>query len=119
MSSSQLQEQLEKKLINFRQLQTDYQKCLSTRTQLEAQLTENQLVQEELSFLQDDDVIYKLIGPALVQQELKEAQETVNNRLKFITREAERYEKRITELQKKQEEERNMINALQEKLQVN
>jgi prefoldin beta subunit len=40
-----------------------------------------------MDLLEDDAVIYKLIGPALIKQELGEAKITVDKRLEYINRE--------------------------------
>ena len=34
--------------------------------------------------LEEDAVVYKLVGPVLVKQDLSEAKETVDKRLKYI-----------------------------------
>ena len=38
-----------------------------------------------MDLLEDDARVFKLIGPALVKQGLKEARDNVNNRIKYIT----------------------------------
>jgi prefoldin beta subunit len=45
------------------------------------------MVKNEMNFLDDSDVVYKLIGPILVKQEIDEAKMTVEKRLEFITKE--------------------------------
>jgi prefoldin beta subunit len=45
------------------------------------------MVKNEMNFLQDSDVVYKLIGPVLVKQETDEARLTVDKRLEFISKE--------------------------------
>lgn len=42
---------------------------------------------QEMDLLEDDAVIYKLIGPVLVRQELSEARQTVEKRLDYISKE--------------------------------
>jgi hypothetical protein len=39
---------------------------------------------QELALLSDDAKVYKLVGPVLVRQEVKEAQQTVDKRIDFI-----------------------------------
>jgi prefoldin beta subunit len=65
----------------------DFQKCIASRTQLDSQLNENTTVKEELDLLEDDAVVYKLVGPVLVKQELSEAKQTVEKRLEYIKKE--------------------------------
>lgn len=40
---------------------------------------------QELDLLEDGASVHKLIGPALIKQDLKEAKENVNNRIKYIS----------------------------------
>ena len=42
---------------------------------------------QEMDLLEDDAVVYKLIGPVLVRQELSEARQTVEKRLDYISKE--------------------------------
>lgn len=42
---------------------------------------------QEFGKLKDDETIYKLIGPVLLQQDKAEADSTVNGRLEFIGKE--------------------------------
>ena len=42
---------------------------------------------QELDLLEDDAVVYKLVGPVLVRQELSEARQTVEKRLDYISKE--------------------------------
>ena len=43
---------------------------------------------QELDLLEDGAVVYKLVGPVLIKQELSEARLTVEKRLEYITKEA-------------------------------
>ena len=65
----------------------DMRKTMGSRQQLESQLRENQIVKDELGILQPSNTVYKLIGPALVKQDLEEAKQTVEKRLDYITKE--------------------------------
>ena len=42
---------------------------------------------KEMDHLEDDAVVYKLVGPVLVRQELSEARQTVEKRLDYISKE--------------------------------
>lgn len=81
---------------------SDIQKCVGSRGKLETQLNENKTVKEvrkmtdfsrntlmmqEMDVLEDGAIVYKLIGPVLVQQELAEARQTVEKRLDYINKE--------------------------------
>jgi prefoldin beta subunit len=55
--------------------------------QYEHKKNENEMVKNELNFLEDSDIVYKLIGPILVKQENDDAKMTVEKRLEFISKE--------------------------------
>ena len=40
-----------------------------------------------MDILEDDTVIYKMMGPVLVKQDLAEAKQTVTKRLEYINKE--------------------------------
>lgn len=42
---------------------------------------------QELAIIEGDAVVYKLVGPVLVKQDLEEARQTVDKRLEYITKE--------------------------------
>ena len=42
---------------------------------------------QELDLVADDAVVYKLIGPVLVKQDLADAKQTVEKRLEYIRKE--------------------------------
>ena len=42
---------------------------------------------QELDLVGDDAVVYKLIGPVLVKQDLADAKQTVEKRLEYIRKE--------------------------------
>jgi prefoldin beta subunit len=45
------------------------------------------MVKTELNFLEEGDIVYKLVGPILVKQEHEEAKHDVNMRIEFIGKE--------------------------------
>jgi prefoldin beta subunit len=45
------------------------------------------MVRNELNFLDDGDVVYKLVGPILVKQEHEDAKMNVDKRVEFIAKE--------------------------------
>lgn len=70
--------------------ETELNGNIQARNKYQGQLNENKLVNSELSLLNDDQdqkKVYKLIGPALVQQDLSEAKQTVTKRVKFLEKE--------------------------------
>ena len=44
-------------------------------------------ISQELDLVEDGAVVYKLIGPVLVKQDLSEAKQTVDKRLEYIRKE--------------------------------
>jgi hypothetical protein len=56
---------------------------------------------QELNRLTDDANVYKMIGPALVKQDMVEAKSNVTKRLEFIKSEFDRLEKQTKELETK------------------
>ena len=50
--NKQVKLELQKELDEFQKAQKDIQKCVETRQKLEAQLTENKVVKEELEILE-------------------------------------------------------------------
>lgn len=53
----------------------------------ELKKNENEMVRKELEYIGDNDIIYKLTGPLLVQEELGEAKSNVSKRVDFISAE--------------------------------
>ncbi|KAF9926199.1 hypothetical protein BGZ65_007381, partial [Modicella reniformis] len=83
-----------------------YTKAVESRQKLDSQLQENKLVQDEFKLLKDDANIYKLIGPVLTRQDKSEAVTNVDKRIEFITKEIERVEKQLKDLQERSEKTR-------------
>ncbi|XP_032064364.1 prefoldin subunit 6-like [Thamnophis elegans] len=96
---------------------TNMSKCMTARRKLEAQLTENHVVKEELDLLDSSNAVYKLIGPVLVKQDTEEAKATVGKRLEYITGEIKRYEAQIQDYERKSEQHREALGRLQQEFQ--
>ncbi|XP_051716278.1 prefoldin subunit 6 [Ctenopharyngodon idella] len=112
-----IQKKLQSELEKYQQLQKDVSKSMSARQKLEAQLTENNIVKEELALLDSQNTVYKLIGPVLVKQDLDEAKATVGKRLEYINGEIQRYETLLKEMEKKSEQHREVLSSLQQEFQ--
>ncbi|EDO30505.1 predicted protein [Nematostella vectensis] len=108
-----IQQQLQTELEKYKAHQIDLQKSVSTRQQLDAQLSENTVVKEELDKISSDGNVYKLIGPVLVKQDLEEAKQTVSKRIDYINGEIKRQDGMINEMEKKQTVSRESLNKLQ------
>ncbi|CAL8262956.1 unnamed protein product [Lota lota] len=112
-----LQKKLQSELEKYKQMQKDVSKSMSARQKLEAQLTENNIVKEELDLMESANTVYKLIGPVLVKQDLDEAKATVAKRLEYINGEIQRYETLLKEMEKKSEQHREVLSSLQQEYQ--
>ncbi|XP_077091716.1 prefoldin subunit 6 [Siphateles boraxobius] len=112
-----IQKKLQSELEKYQLLQKDVSKSMSARQKLEAQLTENNIVKEELAFLDCQNTVYKLIGPVLVKQDLDEAKATVGKRLEYINGEIQRYETLLKEMEKKSDQHREVLSSLQQEYQ--
>ncbi|KAI3351983.1 hypothetical protein L3Q82_020800 [Scortum barcoo] len=112
-----IQKKLKAELEKYTQMQKDVSKSMSARQKLETQLTENNIVKEELDLLDSTNVVYKLIGPVLVKQDLDEAKATVTKRLEYINGEIQRYETLLKDMEKKSEQHREVLSSLQQEFQ--
>ena len=99
-----LQKQLQENLGLFKNNQKEMSRCISNRQQLEAQLSENTIVLEELNLLEPEADVFKLIGPVLVKQDLTESKLNVQKRIDYISGELKRFEEQIKKLQTEQED---------------
>ena len=100
----------------MRQLERERARCVSNRKQLESQLTENNMVKEELDRLEDGAEVFKLIGPVLIKQELSEAKQNVQKRIDYISKEIERVESLLADSMKNLESQKELIERTREKL---
>ncbi|XP_077645104.1 prefoldin subunit 6 [Lonchura striata] len=113
-----LQKKLQAELEKYQQLQKELGRAVAARQKLETQLTENNIVQEELQLLDESNSIFRLLGPVLLPQELRHAREHVGKRLQYITGELSRCEQQSQELQRRSEQQRQLLGRLQQELQA-
>jgi len=113
-----LQEKFTQAVGKFQELQKKYQKVAQNRSQLDAQLTENKIVIEELDLLEDGANVYKLIGPALVKQDLTEARDNVRRRIKYLEDQIKSHDSEINQIEKQMDQQKEAINKLQTQLQA-
>ena len=73
---------------------------------------------QELDLLDDEARVFKLIGPVLMKQPLKEAKDTVENRIKYLNEEIKRQDGLVKDIEKKQEQQREQIRQIQQKMQA-
>lgn len=83
-------------------LAKEYYKTVNIMRILDAQLYENNAVNEELNLLKKDAEIYKLIGPVLIKQDLEEAKQNVAKRIGYITNEIKRNRDRLESINEKE-----------------
>ncbi|XP_034254459.1 prefoldin subunit 6 [Thrips palmi] len=115
--AEELHKKLQQEVENFQALQKQYQKTLSVRQQLGGQLFENETVKTELDLVKKDQEVYKLIGPVLIKQDIEEALQNVNKRMDYIKGELKRVDDTITDMEKKQDSQRDVLNKLQQQYQ--
>ncbi|XP_066154907.1 prefoldin subunit 6 [Euwallacea fornicatus] len=115
--SDDLQRKLQSELTNFKTVQKELQKAISTRQQLDGQLNENEIVKEELNLLPTDGKVFKSVGPVLIKTELVEAKQNVSKRIDYISKEVKKVDDLIASLEKKQDVHREALQKLQHQLQ--
>uniref|UniRef100_A0A0N4ZJ80 Probable prefoldin subunit 6 n=1 Tax=Parastrongyloides trichosuri TaxID=131310 RepID=A0A0N4ZJ80_PARTI len=109
----ELQLILEQQVKKLEGLQKDRDSNIIKRQQLETQLTENEMVIKEFNLLSPDASVFKLIGPALIKQDLVESKENVEKRLEYIGGEIKRVDKFLEELPEKLKSQQEEIGKTQ------
>ncbi|XP_049829878.1 prefoldin subunit 6-like [Schistocerca gregaria] len=112
-----IQEEIQRKLDEYKTVQKDFHKAVSQQSQLEGQLNENTAVKTELDLLKKDAEVYKMIGPVLVKQDLEEAKQNVAKRMDYIRGELKRADDTLASLEKQQESHRAALTKLQQQFQ--
>lgn len=75
--------------------QEQLRSLIEQKQKLDSQVNEILMAKEEVDLLEDDATIYKLIGPLMVPQELKEVKETITGRLKYLNDKIGYFEKEL------------------------
>jgi len=109
--------EIDAEVANFRTVQGDVQKTRNDLQIVMGQLAENEMVQQEMSLLDENANIFKMVGPILIKNSHQDATETVSKRIEFITSEKERLETKLTELDKKSIEIAQRVQQMQGALQ--
>ncbi|KAA8497097.1 Prefoldin subunit 6 [Porphyridium purpureum] len=112
-----MQVQMEELMNELNAIQKEMGKEMNAVQNLQAQLTENQLVKSELDLLAADTNVFKLVGPILVKQDCVEAQSNVNKRIEFIEAEMQKATDKLQRLEKTQGEKRVKVSDLQKNMQ--
>ncbi|KAG1800933.1 Prefoldin [Suillus plorans] len=101
----------------YQKIQTELASLVESRTRLDAQLSENEMVKKEFTQLTPSNVVYKLVGPVLVPQDQNEAKTNVETRLEFIKSEIKRVDAQINDGEDRSEKKKNELVEIQTKLQ--
>ena len=130
-----LQKQFNEAATSLQTVQRDYSKVLQDRQTLDSQLNENRQVnskgyikyeiilflllqvKEELDLAGDGTKVFKLIGPALINQDLTEAKGNVEKRIDYISGELKRKDDLLATMDKKQDEAREKMQEVQMQMQ--
>ena len=97
-------------------IEKEQSKIRVTINNYENKKAENNIVKKELALLEDEDIVYKLIGPILVQQETNDAKIQVDSRIEMINKEIHKLEKSYQTNVKKLEANRQKVADIQGKL---
>ncbi|TFK77213.1 prefoldin subunit 6 [Pluteus cervinus] len=111
-------QQLQQLSLDLQKIQGDLSSTIEARQRLDAQLSENELVQKEFKSLTPENVVYKQLGPVLVKQDQEEAKQNVATRLDFIRGEIKRVENQLKDIQAKADQKKQEIANAQANLQV-
>jgi prefoldin beta subunit len=101
----------------FKVLQQEITKFRTDLQFVLGQRTENEMVQQELDLIGNDGIVYKRVGPVLLQQEVDEARQTVQKRLEFIQSEIDKMESKIAAKEKEGTEIAVKVQQMQSQLQ--
>ena len=104
-------------LAKYREVQDSINQLRADLQIVLGQSTENEMVLQELALVSDDAAVYKIIGPALIKQNLEDATQTVKKRLEFIVSEQQKMTQKINEKEKQADELAQKIQQMQALLQ--
>jgi prefoldin beta subunit len=109
--------EIDKETANFREIEEQLQKVRSDLQIVLGQLTENEMVMQELDLLEGSTNVFKMVGPVLIKNSLDEAKDTVSKRVEFITAERKRLETKGQELEAKGNDIATKVQQMQGALQ--
>ncbi len=110
----EFQQKIDKDVSEIKKIQSEMQVVMKAKQQLAEKKHENELVQTEFKLLEEDAIIYKLVGPILAKQETGEAKSNVEKRLEFLEKEINRTDTIIKDFEKKMDEKRGSVMKIQE-----
>merc|ERR1712241_850231 len=112
-----IQQETEKEVSELKKLESELAKSLEGKRSYMESLHENEMALKEFQILEDDANVFKMIGPVLVKQDPKEAQENVKRRLNYYKEEIERKDKYEEDLQSKIQKKTEGLFKRQQELQ--
>ncbi|EER09827.1 prefoldin subunit, putative [Perkinsus marinus ATCC 50983] len=113
--STPLQNQYQNTVTEIQDVEDRLQKLYGKVRTLTAQKSENEQVKKEFDVLEDDGVIWKLVGPIMVRQDRDEAVSNVEKRLEFITSDLDKSNETVKELEEKLQKKSDELEELQQK----
>ena len=99
---------------SLRDMQTKIGKLQNKVQQLQLQKQENEMVNNEMEVMEEGAEVYKLIGPALVSQDVEDAKAIVSKRLEYINNEIKTVDKEIEATNKAHEKQKKVVVQVQE-----
>ena len=108
---------VDEEVAKYRSLQEDIMQKRGQLRHLVSQQNENEMVKQELGLLSDNAVVYKMVGPVLLKNELDDAKMTVNKRLEFISGEVKKVESSLEQMEKHATEVARKVNEMQSLMQ--
>ncbi|KAK9861460.1 hypothetical protein WJX84_009859 [Apatococcus fuscideae] len=112
-----LEQSLQAEADGLKSLEREGQRAQQAQQQFIQQQNENQMVLKELETLEDDNGVYKLVGPVLIKQDLVEARSNVKKRLELISGELSRIDSQLKNLSKEGQRKQQQGMKLQQELQ--
>mmetsp|Transcript_15110 Transcript_15110/g.42012 ORF Transcript_15110/g.42012 Transcript_15110/m.42012 type:complete len:132 (+) Transcript_15110:233-628(+) len=109
--------EIDEEIAKFRGVQEQLQRTRNDLQLVMQQLTENEMVKQELALLDASTNVYKMVGPVLIKNTLEDANETVAKRLEFISGEKNRLEAKNRELETRGSEIAAKVQKMQANLQ--
>jgi prefoldin beta subunit len=98
----------------FQAIGEEIQKLATTRQTLSIQLNENEGVREEFALLGPGAVVYREIGPTLVQTDRADAKALVDGRVDLISKDLKKIEAMVEEKGKRRLEIQQIVQKLME-----
>eukprot|EP00808_Paulinella_micropora_P021234 g10940.t1 len=112
---AKLNQQVQQEVKKLQEVAKEIAQMVGPRTKLQTAINENKLVQQELELMEDEAVVYQMVGPVLIKRDLDEVKDNVKARLKLVEGQMQGLDKQEKDLESKKEEIRNKILSMQKK----